>query len=33
MLLDKAKIEGTDLKSEDLWNNWYDGSGMKHWWD
>jgi hypothetical protein len=33
MLLDKAKIEGTDLKSEDLWNKWYDGSGMKHWWD
>lgn len=30
MLVDKAKA---DLASEDLWNKWFDGSGMKGWWD
>ena len=29
MLVDKAKA---DLASEDLWNKWFDGSGMKGWW-
>jgi hypothetical protein len=31
MLCDRAKTEGH--ASEDLWDQWYDGSGMKHWWD
>ena len=33
MLADKAKSENADLASEDLWNKWFDGSGMKGWWD
>ncbi len=20
-------------RDPDLWENWYDGSGLKHWWD
>jgi len=26
------KIKGTE-GSENAWNDWFDGSGMKHWWD
>lgn len=33
MLLDKAKANNVDLQSEDLWNKWFDGSGMRGWWD
>ena len=33
MLLDKAKSQNVDLKSEDVWDKWFDGSGMKGWWD
>ena len=33
MLLDKAKSQNVDLKTEDLWDKWFDGSGMKGWWD
>jgi hypothetical protein len=33
MLLDKAKSENIDLKSENIWDKWFDGSGMKGWWD
>jgi hypothetical protein len=33
MLLDKAKSQNVDLESEDLWDKWFDGSGMKGWWD
>ncbi len=28
MLCDKS-----NNKSQDLWDQWYDGSGMQHWWD
>ena len=31
MLLDK--ITTKQRKKEDVWNNWYDGSGIGHWWD
>jgi hypothetical protein len=31
MLLDKMTPE--QRKNDDVWNNWYDGSGMGHWWD
>jgi len=31
MLLDKMNTE--QRKNDDVWNNWYDGSGMEHWWD
>lgn len=31
MLLDKMTPE--ERKEDDVWNNWYDGSGMGHWWD
>lgn len=30
-LLDEDKKK--DVRDEDLWYNWYNGSGMKHWWD
>jgi len=33
MLLDKAKSENSSTGSEDIWNQWFNGSGMKHWWD
>ncbi len=33
MLLDKAKSQNVDLKSEDVWDKWFDGSGMHGWWD
>lgn len=33
MLLDKAKSENIDLKSENVWDKWFDGSGMRGWWD
>lgn len=33
MLLDKAKSQNVDLKTEDLWDKWFDGTGMKGWWD
>jgi hypothetical protein len=33
MLLDKAKSQNIDLKTEDVWDKWFDGSGMKGWWD
>lgn len=33
MLLDKATSENRDLKPEDVWEKWFDGSGMKGWWD
>jgi hypothetical protein len=31
-LYKKAKKEGT-RDDKDLWNNWFDGSGIKGWWD
>jgi hypothetical protein len=31
MLCDKAKADNE--KTDDLWNRWFDGSGMKGWWD
>jgi hypothetical protein len=31
MLLDKMTPE--QRKDDDVWGNWYDGSGMGHWWD
>jgi len=31
MLLDKMNTE--QRKKEDVWDNWYDGSGIGHWWD
>lgn len=31
MLLDRVKKERG--KNLDVWNNWYDGSGMGHWWN
>jgi hypothetical protein len=31
MLLDKITPE--HRKKDDVWGNWYDGSGMGHWWD
>jgi hypothetical protein len=31
MLLDKMTPE--ERKEDDVWNNWYDGSGMDRWWD
>jgi hypothetical protein len=31
MLLDKMTPE--QRKEGDVWNNWYDGSGMGHWWN
>ena len=31
MLLDK--ITPKQRKKEDVWDNWYDGPGMGHWWD
>ena len=31
MLLDKMTSE--QRKNDEVWNNWYDGSGMGHWWD
>ena len=31
MLLDKMTPE--EKKEEDVWGNWYDGSGMGHWWN
>ena len=31
MLLDKMTPE--ERKEDDVWNNWYDGSGMGHWWN
>lgn len=31
MFCDKSKLEHTDIR--DLWNHWYDGSGIHHWWD
>lgn len=30
-LLDEDKKK--DVRDEDLWYNWYNGSGMKYWWD
>jgi hypothetical protein len=33
MLYDKAKSEnGENTVSDDLWDNWFDGSGLKSWW-
>jgi hypothetical protein len=32
-LLDKAKSENIDIGSDDCWNKWFDGSGLKGWWD
>jgi hypothetical protein len=31
MLLDRMSQE--QKKNEDIWGNWYDGSGMGHWWN
>lgn len=31
MLLDKMNTE--QRKNDDVWDNWYDGSGMGHWWN
>jgi hypothetical protein len=31
MLLDRMSPE--QRKNGDIWGNWYDGSGMKHWWN
>ena len=31
MLLDKMTSE--QRKNDEVWNNWYDGSGLGHWWD
>ena len=31
MLLDKMTTE--ERKEDDVWNNWYDGSGMGRWWN
>ena len=31
MLLDKMTPE--ERKEDDVWNNWYDGSGMDRWWN
>ena len=31
MLLDKMTPE--ERKEDDVWGNWYDGSGMGHWWN
>lgn len=33
MICDRARSEATQDKNEDLWNKWFDGSGMKGWWD
>lgn len=32
MFLDKAKSQNMNLKPDDVWNKWFDGSGMKGWW-
>lgn len=33
MLLDKARSENQNVGTEDIWNKWFNGTGMKHWWD
>ena len=33
MLLDKAKSENPNVGTEEVWNKWFNGNGMKHWWD
>lgn len=33
MLLDKAKSENPKTSTEEVWNKWFNGNGMKHWWD
>ena len=33
MFLDKSRSSESDPDSYDYWNKWFDGSGMKHWWD
>ena len=33
MLLDKARSENPNAGTEDIWNKWFNGTGMKHWWD
>lgn len=32
-LLEEDKNKEDNDRCEDLWTNWFNGSGMKHWWD